>query len=300
MINRKTGDCFSETDEYSFRAFSVYCALALHYSILYSELQREKNVKAVALEQLSYHIQASDEDFNYLLTVPLPERPKEFIECTFYSKGFDEFLPGYVIQMCKDIFGEDDPAWSFDARKLAHFTLTVRKNYRHVVYHNWRHGFTVAHCMYWIIRNLPNKFSKLEEQALFIGALCHDLDHRGLNNSFLQKLDHPLAALYSTSVMEQHHYNMTVTILQQKDHDIFKHLNHQQYKECLEEIRQAIIATDLALYFGNQKTLSNLIDTESFEFENNEHRRLLKAIMMTGCDLCAVCKPWVLQQETVR
>ena len=29
-------------------------------------------------------------------------------------------------------------------------------------------------------------------------------------------------------------------------------------------------------------------------------RNLLKAIMMTGCDLCAVCKPWEIQQETVR
>lgn len=50
--------------------------------------------------------------------------------------------------------------------------------------------------------------------ALVIGAVCHDLDHRGYSNSFLQKCEQPLAALYSTSVMEQHHFQCAVAILQ--------------------------------------------------------------------------------------
>lgn len=56
-----------------------------------------------------------------------------------------------------------------------------------------------------------------QAQALVIAAVCHDLDHRGYNNAFIQKLKQPLAALYSTSVMEQHHYKMAVTIIQVRD-----------------------------------------------------------------------------------
>ena len=50
---------------------------------------------------------------------------------------------------------------------------------------------------------------------MFIGAICHDLDHRGFNNKFMIDIGSPLAAIYSTSTMEHPHFNMTVTILQQ-------------------------------------------------------------------------------------
>ena len=50
---------------------------------------------------------------------------------------------------------------------------------------------------------------------MFVGAICHDLDHRGFNNKFMIDVGSPLAAIYSTSTMEHHHFNMTVTILQQ-------------------------------------------------------------------------------------
>lgn len=32
--------------------------------------------------------------------------------------------------------------------------------------------------------DLSNFFTDLEKLALFIGCLCHDLDHRGTNNQF--------------------------------------------------------------------------------------------------------------------
>lgn len=126
--------------------------------------------------------------------------------------------------------------------------MSVRKNYRRVPYHNWKHAVTVAHCMYVILQKTSGIFTELEVSAfpklfftpqkiylfipshvvnpyiflflftqrkgLLIACLCHDLDHRGYSNSYLQKFDHPLAALYSTSTMEQHHFSQTVSILQ--------------------------------------------------------------------------------------
>ena len=55
----------------------------------------------------------------------------------------------------------------------------------------------------------------MQALSMFIGAICHDLDHRGFNNKFMIDIGSPLAAIYSTSTMEHHHFNMTVTILQQ-------------------------------------------------------------------------------------
>lgn len=60
-----------------------------------------------------------------------------------------------------------------------------------------------------------NSLSLLQCLALFVGALCHDLDHRGKSNKFMIDSETPLAAIYTTSTMEHHHFNQTVTILQQ-------------------------------------------------------------------------------------
>ena len=93
------------------------------------------------------------------------------------------------------------------------FTLTVRKNYRKVPYHNWTHGYSVAQTIYVFTRNSP-EFSQLEKFSFFVSGLCHDLDHRGTNNQFLINSSASLAALYSTSPLEYHHFNQTVSILQ--------------------------------------------------------------------------------------
>lgn len=82
--------------------------------------------------------------------------------------------------------------------------------------------------------------SVLQKKGLLIACLCHDLDHRGYSNTYLQKFDHPLAALYSTSTMEQHHFSQTVSILQVELHylsqstsTVGKTLNYIFY-QCLD------------------------------------------------------------------
>lgn len=70
----------------------------------------------------------------------------------------------------------------------------------------------------------------LQGLALFVACLCHDLDHRGKTNAFMVKSASPLAAIYTTSVMEHHHFNQTVSILQQDNHNIFKELSFEDYK----------------------------------------------------------------------
>ena len=98
--------------------------------------------------------------------------------------------------------------------------LSVRKNYRAVIYHNWRHAFNVAQtmfamftvscilvdtanfhyglnqieaCHFTFVITQSGKMSTLlkplEMLALLIAAFCHDLDHRGTNNAFQSKYE---------------------------------------------------------------------------------------------------------------
>lgn len=64
----------------------------------------------------------------------------------------------HAVFMFKDLFGLN----KFDEESLIRFTLTVRKNYRRVPYHNWTHGFSVANTMYAIIKHSVDVFVEEE------------------------------------------------------------------------------------------------------------------------------------------
>lgn len=41
-----------------------------------------------------------------------------------------------------------------------------------------------------------------------MAGLCHDIDHPGYTNTFIQLTKNPLSKLYSVSFLENHHYWM--------------------------------------------------------------------------------------------
>jgi len=67
--------------------------------------------------------------------------------------------------------------------------LSVKKNYRSVIYHNWRHSFSVTQTMFAMLTTgqMINLMSDIEVLSLMVACLCHDLDHRGTSNAFQSK-----------------------------------------------------------------------------------------------------------------
>ncbi|XP_067935026.1 probable 3',5'-cyclic phosphodiesterase pde-5 isoform X2 [Watersipora subatra] len=296
MVNKLHGT-FTKTDEESFETFAVYCGLALHHAKLYDKIRKSEQKYKVALDVLSYHNQCSEEEYSKLKSLPMPSGSvvDDIPKFHFSPWSIEEDAKSlHVVYMFKDLFGLE----KFELDTLFRFTLTVKKNYRKVPYHNWDHAFSVAHAMYCILK-AEHKFNQLEGLALFVACLCHDLDHRGKTNAFMVKSASPLAAIYTTSVMEHHHFNQTVSILQQDNHNIFKELSSEEYKTVLGYIKECILATDLALFFGNKAKLKEWQDRSKFDWQQTEHRNTLQAVMMTGADLCASTKPWEQQRETV-
>ncbi|KAK2098691.1 Cone cGMP-specific 3',5'-cyclic phosphodiesterase subunit alpha' [Saguinus oedipus] len=94
---------------------------------------------------------------------------------------------------------------------LLRWMYTVRKGYRAVTYHNWRHGFNVGQTMFTLLmegsvithnatiltgnkvnllqkpRRLKKYYTDLEAFAMLAAAFCHDIDHRGTNNLYQMK-----------------------------------------------------------------------------------------------------------------
>ncbi|GAB1598501.1 hypothetical protein Ahia01_000127200 [Argonauta hians] len=250
MVNKLNG-VFNKDDEEAFEAFAVYCGLALHHAKIYDKIRQSEQKFKVSLEVLSYHNQCTDDEFQKVKSM---EGSQSLLELS--ELNMDNFT---------------------------RFVLTVRRNYRNVPYHNWTHAFSVTQTMFTILKKSKHKFGCKESIALFIASLCHDLDHRGKTNQFMKLSESPLAALYTTSTMEHHHFNQTVTILQ-----------------ILKTMKECILATDLALFFGNRDKLRKIVDDSAFVWEDEEHRKLLRSITMTGADLCASTKPWDIQRETVK
>uniref|UniRef100_A0A6A7G776 Phosphodiesterase n=1 Tax=Hirondellea gigas TaxID=1518452 RepID=A0A6A7G776_9CRUS len=299
MVN-KTAGAFTKDDEESFEMFAVYCGLALHHAKLYDKIRRSEQKYKVALEVLSYHNSSTEEEVAELVSMKYSNTSREEVsldEFHFSSLTVNDLdKVRHTIFMFVDLFGLS----RFEKESLIRFTLTIKKNYRRVPYHNWSHGFSVCNAMYTIIKNNPTTFKPLECLSLFVAALCHDLDHRGKNNKFMLETESPLAAIYTTSTLERHHFNQTITILQQDGHNIFSKLTSSEYKQVLSNIKHCILATDLALFFPTKAKLTKLLEDELFEWSNFEHRLLVEAITMTACDLCASTKPWEVQVETVK
>ena len=55
-------------------------------------------------------------------------------------------------------------------------------------------------CMFQLCRLL----SPVEKMAAILAAASHDVDHPGVNQSFLTATDNPLASLYAVSIGKSH------------------------------------------------------------------------------------------------
>lgn len=177
--------------------------------------------------------------------------------------------------------------------KLMRFLLLVHKGYRDTPYHNWTHAFSVSHFAYACMKNLKlierGILTDLQGLSYLVACFCHDLDHRGTNNSYQMHVKSPLAKLYSSegSVNERHHLSQAICILNEQNSKILDSLSTDEFKECIDYIRELIIATDLAQHF---RIMSDLKELNSDNIYKNP--RLLMSLLITCSDLNDQIKPW--------
>ena len=143
---------------------------------------------------------------------------------------------------------------------------------------------------------LAHVLGEIETLGLLVACLCHDLDHRGTNNSFQVKSCSPLAQLYSTSVMERHHFDQCLMILSSEGNRILDTLSTDEYRQVTQILEEAILATDIAEYFKNRGLFYKLIEAEEYDVifchdSSSSGRRLLRGMLMTACDIAAITKP---------
>jgi hypothetical protein len=125
--------------------------LGIHNTRQYENVVRLTAKQNVAFEVLSYHVTASEEDVQRVSQISVPEAT----QVRLYAWEFNDMLltDDETVLASMRMFIELDFTKKFRIPHdvMCRWILSVKKNYRPVIYHNWRHAFNVAQTMFSMI-----------------------------------------------------------------------------------------------------------------------------------------------------
>jgi len=304
LINKRFG-CFTNNDEDFVEAFGVFAGHSLENVSKLDQVRQAEARCQVTLDIMAYHASSSVAEAEKLSELVTPSSLQlRLMTFSFTDQEMEDIdTLKASLRMFKDLGLVRK--FKLEHKTLCRWLLTVKKNYRpEVAYHNWRHAFQVAQVMFSSLCNSEwwSDMGLVTCLGLMIACLCHDLDHRGTNNTFQINTDSPFARLYSTSTLERHHLNQALVILNLEGNQILKNLNEEEYSATLAVVEEAILATDLSLHFKHLGALKALASKgpEGLNWNNPGVSRTAKAALMTAADLGATTKPWAAQKEVAR
>jgi len=302
LINKFDNLPFTSNDENFVEAFAIFCGMGISNVKMYETAMVAMAKQQVTLEVLSYHAIAPLDEAVKLSRQKVPSAAS----LQLHSFQFDDFSleDGDTLKASLRMLIDLDliNRFNIDYLTLCRWLCSVRRNYRSVTYHNWRHAHNVCQLMFAIITNTTwwKKLGEIECLSLVIACLCHDLDHRGTNNSFQIKASNSLATLYSTSTMEHHHFDQCLMLLNTSGNQILGNVSKEEFKSVIQVLEDSILATDLAVYFRRRGDTFKLLESGNLDWSSSQHRSLIRGLLMTACDLGAITKPWEIQKKIAR
>ncbi|XP_022085006.1 cGMP-dependent 3',5'-cyclic phosphodiesterase-like isoform X3 [Acanthaster planci] len=298
LCNKVNGLYFTKHDEEVAAVFSIYCGISIVHSLLYKKMKDAQYRSKLANELMMYHMKGTEEDIKPLLSKESVPKPESFhpqmASFTYSPRGIPD---EETIRATLSMFYDMGFVYRYRIRHstLVNFCTLVRRGYRDPPYHNWYHAFSVGHFCFLLYKNLNqlDMLKDIEVFALFVACICHDLDHRGTNNSFQVHSQSVLAALYSSegSVMERHHFAQAMCILNTEGCNIFENLSTEDYQTVLDLMQDIILATDLAHHLRIIKELKQMAE-DGYKVEDPHCHKLLLCLLMTSCDLSDQTKNW--------
>uniref|UniRef100_A0A1Q3FUB5 Phosphodiesterase n=2 Tax=Culex tarsalis TaxID=7177 RepID=A0A1Q3FUB5_CULTA len=304
LCNKINGFHFDKCDEEVATAFSVYCGIAIMHALVHKQVQKAEARYKLSQELLLYHMKVPDTEIQHVLegvnTSETDQLLVDFPKFDFCPRDVRNYA--LSVQLSMKMFYDLNFITTFQIPedKLARFILLVQRGYRDTPYHNWWHAFSVAHFAYTLMTNLQliekGIITKMQGFSFLIAAFCHDLDHRGTSNTYQTQSSSPLARLYSSegSVNERHHLSQAICILNDSSSKILDGLSTEEFKECIDYLRDLILATDLANHF---RILPHLKRLRAENLAEPANQRLLLSLMITCCDLSDQIKSWKTVQH---
>uniref|UniRef100_A0A672T044 Phosphodiesterase n=1 Tax=Sinocyclocheilus grahami TaxID=75366 RepID=A0A672T044_SINGR len=189
--------------------------------------------------------------------------------------------------------------FQLDMVKLRRFLVLVQEDYHNQnPYHNAVHAADVTQAMHCYLRE-PKLAQSLTSFDILLGLLAaatHDLDHPGVNQPFLIKTNHYLAALYrNTSVLENHHWRSAVGLL--RETELFSHLPVEDSLSIERQLGSLILATDISRQNEYLSRFRTHLDENDLCLGHASHRHFVLQMALKCADICNPCRPWELSKQ---
>ncbi|XP_018123535.1 high affinity cAMP-specific 3',5'-cyclic phosphodiesterase 7A isoform X3 [Xenopus laevis] len=189
--------------------------------------------------------------------------------------------------------------FQLDMVKLRRFLVMVQEDYHSQnPYHNAVHAADVTQAMYCFLKEptLAKSFTPWDILLGLIAAATHDLDHPGVNQSFLIKTNHYLATLYkNTSVLENHHWRSAVGLL--RESGLFSHLTLEERQHMESQLGSIILATDISRQNEYLSQFRTCLDRGDLCLDNATDRLFILQMALKCADICNPCRTWELSKQ---
>ncbi|XP_047502380.1 uncharacterized protein LOC125047879 isoform X5 [Penaeus chinensis] len=165
-------------------------------------------------------------------------------------------------------------------------------------YHNAIHAADVTQAMHCYLQEerISEHMKPIEVLAALVAAVCHDLDHPGVNQPFLIATDNHLAALYKNlSVLENHHWRCAMGCLWESG--LLDDWDPDDVATLQDMIRSLILATDITRQQEFLSRFRRYLDASSLDMKNADHRHFSLQIALKCADICNPCRPWDVSQK---
>jgi hypothetical protein len=198
-----------------------------------------------------------------------------------------------------------------EIKKMRAFVNQIGEGYMDNQYHCFMHGVDVTHCVfrYMTLAQAELLFSQVEQFAVLVASVSHDLGHIGLNNAFLIEVQHDLAIRYNDrSPLENLHCCQLFEVLGRPAVNVFSGMKPEQYRDVRKLIIEMILHTDITQHPAMVKELELLYEMNSKVFEANTtgqladqeievlttapNKKLIANLLLHSADTSNPTKPW--------
>lgn len=249
----------AHNDEFTYEEENLLISMASEIAAVMERRSLEATFNSIADDFSKQNDEKSDPSFSLLSEYfagpigveKMPSRmdfvevklSKEISSITISVLGSTDFDPwsyseNELLSLSVEIFASFKllDTFSISLECIKSFLVTVHDGYKENPYHNFRHAFATLHSTYLLLTQggALKHFEYLEILSMCVSAICHDINHDGLNNSYYINSGHELSLIYNDiSVLENMHCNFTFRILKLPNHNILSGLTVEELKIVL-------------------------------------------------------------------
>ena len=177
---------------------------------------------------------------------------------------------------------------------LLPFVYDIKQCMRANPYHGFSHITDVTQYMYTLLlaTHVADALSPVERAAALVAAMCHDLDHPGLSNTFQNNENSELSQRYDRqSPLENHHLAVFEKLAEK--HRLFDGMDVKDAARFREVVRGMVLATDMARHGALMERIKQKLAEPAWHpLQTPEGIDLVLQIALKCADISNQAPPW--------